>query len=255
MEVDWETDENGDEDVPVLTETPEGAATAPESVTEKPEANEPQKRAVTPLEATLILARRGRKEILPKLRKLLAENPELWKQVGNLALQSQESWLQLISGQNLYLGEALRRHLDEMRSDLSGPKASPLERILVDRILATHVQVLYFETMEAQIPGENRRLAQYRLQRQDQAHRQFLSAVKTLATVRNLMAKTIQVELVQRVPVAQPLKPLIAEANGEQPLVPRRKTGACATIASTNRVNGCNRLRHLLDPVGTDTNG
>jgi hypothetical protein len=140
---------------------------------------------VSPLTATIELARRGRKEILPQLRQTLDEHPELWQHFGNLALQTQESWLQLIAGKDLYLAESLRRHLDAMRSELAGPDTSPLERLLVDRILACHVAVLYFEAVETTNPGgENSRVAKYRMQRQDQANRQFLASVKTLATVR-----------------------------------------------------------------------
>jgi hypothetical protein len=47
---------------------------------------------VSPLEATILLARRGKKEILPILRRTLDEHPELWQHFGNLAIQSQEGW-------------------------------------------------------------------------------------------------------------------------------------------------------------------
>jgi hypothetical protein len=221
---------------------------------------------VTPLEATIILARRGRKEILPKLRQVLDEHPELWQHFGNLALQTQENWLQLIAGKDLYLAESLRRHLDAMRMELAGPNPSPLDKLLVDRILACHVQVLYFEAMETTDPtAENMRMARYRMDRRDQAHRQFLSAVKMLATVRNLVARTqtIQIELLNPPMVHPPTAPIMPMAYGEQSQTSngqtsRGKNGSKAEmigpINGGNRLSG-NRLAGILDSVVAGAEG
>ena len=67
--------------------------------------------------------------------------------------------------------------------------------------------------------AENMRIARYRMDRRDQAHRQFLSAVKMLATVRNLVArtKTIQIELLNPPMVHSPAAPSMPKANGKQP--------------------------------------
>lgn len=172
----------------------------------EPLPNSPTSRTITPLVATIVLARRGRKEILPKLRQTLDEHPELWSHFGDLCHQSQEIWIRLIANKDLYLLETIRRHLDAMRKELAAASSTPLERLLVDRILATHVQVLYFEACEAQIlSGRNPKLDDYRLRRQDQANRQFLTAVKTLAAVRQLMSRTVLVELIPRQAESTPL--------------------------------------------------
>ena len=227
-----------------------------ESVPKEPEA---KKLDISPLQATILLAQRGRKEILPKLREALDNSPELWRHFGSLTLQAQASWIHLIAGKDLYLAEALRCHLDSMREDLAGPNASSLERLMVDRILACHVQVLYFEAHEAQNPGgRNPKLDQYLLTRQDQAHRQFLSAVKTLATVRQLAARTIQVELIHT-PVGQACtKPIIASpANGDQPGMDNVQTTEPKKmpVNGVNRINGMgmnghqNRFGSVLEPA------
>ena len=205
---------------------------------------EMKKADVTPLEATLILARKGNTKVLPLLRRALDEHPELWQHYGNLALQSQESWLKLIAGKDLLLAETMRRHLDAMRTELAGPNPKPLDRLLVDRILACHVQVLYFEAAETSDPtAENMRLARYRLDRRDQAHRQFLAAVKTLATVRNLVARTnvIQVELLHPPAAQMSSEPIVHGANGEQPVGAGqhlRQAPVNGAAKPINRVNG-----------------
>lgn len=207
-----------------------------------PKKQQVKKPNLTPLQATIILARRGNKEILPRLRKVLDNQPELWQHFGNLTLQTQENWLQLIAGKDLYLSESLRRHLDSLRNDLAGPTSNPLERLLIDRILACQVQVLYFDAHEGQNPGgQNLKLDRYRLERQDQAHRQFLSAVKTLATVRQLAAKAIQVELIHRHAVAAPTASLIGGAYGEQPM-PHNRLGGSFDSEPTKPLNGRNRI-------------
>jgi hypothetical protein len=216
--------------------------------------------AITPLQATVMLARRGQKKILPKLRKVLDEHPEIVSQYGSLTLQVQDNWLQLIAGADLLLSETMRRHLDGMRTELAGPNPSPLDRLLVDRILACHVQVLYFEAMETSDPtAENMRLARYRMDRRDQGHRQFLSAVKMLATVRNLMARTnvIQVEFLHPPVVRSPAAPIVPHANGEQPPVHNRvMNGFDPEVAKPiNRINGHNRISDLLTPAGAGVGG
>lgn len=151
---------------------------------------------ITPLEATLTLARRGRKEILPRLRQVLDESPELWRHFGNLNLQSQEAWIHLVAGKDLYLIESLRRHLDELRRELAGQGATPLDKLLIDRILACHVQTLFFAAHEANHwDAAMTRLNRYRADRQAQAHKQFLSAIKMLATIRKLIPPQIRVQM------------------------------------------------------------
>ena len=54
-------------------------------------------------------ATKGDATVLPKLRRLLDESPELWRGYGDLALQARSSWIQLAAGQNLLLDECLTR--------------------------------------------------------------------------------------------------------------------------------------------------
>ena len=220
---------------------------------EKPQDSGPEAKTkklnLTPLEATLILARRGNKECLPRLRRALDEHPELWQHFGNLALQSQESWLRLIAGKDLYLAESLRRHLDAMRSELAGPSPSPLDKLLVDRVLACNVQVLYFDAIETtDSTAENMRVARYRMDRRDQAHKQFLSAVKMLATVRNLVARTqtIQVQLINPPlvhPPATSSAPIVGARGGDEPVI---GNGQAAGVG-VNRWNSRNRMAGIME--------
>jgi hypothetical protein len=227
---------------------------APESPPQ-PEAQKPRKIDITPLEATLILAKRGRREILPKLREVLNKDPELWRTYGNLTLQAQESWIRLIAGKDLLLAESLRRHLDQRRSELAGANASPLERLLADRLLACEIQVLYFDAHEGEHPGgQNAKLDEYRLKRQDQAQRQLIAAAKALAAVRQVVSRTVILGVIHQ-PAVAPIAPIIAgPVNADQPAKgnghDERATGKAingtAKPVNGHRLNGHNRLAHLL---------
>jgi len=248
-------DADADDSVPEPHEEPTLQATAAE-----PEAEKAKKPGMTPLEATITLARRGIKKVLPILRRALDEHPELWEHVGNLALQTQENWLRLVAGKDLLLAEAMRRHLDAMRSELAGTKPSPLDRLLIDRILATNVQAMYFDAMETTDPtAENMRVARYRMDRREQAHKQFLSAVKMLATVRNLVARTnvIQVELIHKPPTPSPI---MAGANGS--MYQGKASGAqrashTEPATSFNGVNrfGAGRRAGITETMGASVDG
>jgi hypothetical protein len=230
-------EEDNDDDVAVAADPPPRAdVPTPDAAAEPEEAKKPD---ISPLEATIMLARRGNKKILPTLRRTLEEHPELWQHFGNLALQAQESWLQLIAGKDLYLSESLRLHLDSMRAELAGQNASPLDKLLVDRILAAHVQVLYFEAVDTADPtGENNRVARFRMDRRDQAHRQFLSAIKMLATVRNLVARTnvIQVELLAPTTFRSPATANVSTVNG------MHSGGSRAPVSPPATFNGSSRF-------------
>ena len=240
-------DRNGDDnDADDLTLGNPGTQeeTAPQATKAKAEPRTP----LTPLEANIILARRGNKKVLPMLRRALNEHPELVTHYGSLTLQVQENWLQLVAGKDLLLSETMRRHLDAMRNELVGANPNPLDKLLVDRILATHVQVLYFEAVETTDPtAENMRVARYRMDRRNQAHRQFLSAVKMLATVRNLVARTnvIQIELLHP-PIGQaPVTPIMPSANGAKK-APHAKPAPSHN--GVNRFNG-SRLAGVAEPM------
>lgn len=231
--------------------------TAPQTTKAKPEPRTP----MTPLEANIILARRGNKKVLPRLRRALDEHPELVTHYGCLTLQVQENWLQLVAGKDLLLAESMRRHLDARRKELAGANPSPLDRLLVDRILACHIEVLYFEAMETTDPTvENMRVARYRMDRGAQAHKQFLSAVKMLATVRNLVARTnvIQVELLHPPMIQAPVTPIMPGTNGKHPSMRNghangaKKTPRAEGAASFNGVSTFNgsRMAGVLEPVG-----
>jgi hypothetical protein len=137
--------------------------------------------------AVLERARRGDAASLPALRAALDEHPEIWEQYGDLAAHALQSWLGLICGDDLSLKESLDRKLSEMTAELAGPAPSPLETLLVGRVVATWLQLHHADIVAARAVDVSIRQADFAIGRQDSANRRHLQAIGALATVRRLL--------------------------------------------------------------------
>jgi hypothetical protein len=96
-------------------------------------------------------------------------------------------WLQLIAGKNLLLLESTQRKAAQLRTELAGPEPSPLEWLLVERIVACWLQVHYSDAAYAQMKGGGPAQHTAALRRQNSAQQRYLQTVKALATVRRLL--------------------------------------------------------------------
>jgi len=132
-------------------------------------------------------AERGDETVLPELRVALDANPWCWQRYGDLAQESMAAWLQLIAGPNLMLHESTRRKAEQLRAELAGPGPSPLERLLVERVVACWLQTNYADAAYAQLKGNGPAQHTAALRRQNSAQQRYLQAVKALATVRKLL--------------------------------------------------------------------
>jgi hypothetical protein len=133
-------------------------------------------------------AQQGDESVLPELGQILDANPETWKGYGDLALQAQAAWLQLISGPNLLLRESLARKLDQLKAELAGTDPSPLEKLLVERATATWLQLQYADAVYAQVKMNSSAQHQALQRRQNSAQQRHLQAIKMLVTVRKLLS-------------------------------------------------------------------
>jgi hypothetical protein len=142
-------------------------------------------------------AQAGDASTLPVLRKML-EDPAKVDIFGNLAKHAERSLISAAAGDDLAFKEALTRKLELLRTELEGPNPTPVERLLVERIVACWLQVQDADARYAQ--SQNCTLAQgeYYQRRMDHAHRRYLSALKTLAVVRKLAIPVLQVNIAKR---------------------------------------------------------
>jgi hypothetical protein len=159
-------------------------------VADNPKARPDPHPANEELARLLARAEQGDRSVLPELRKALDGDTNLWRQYGDLAAQAEASLILLAAGPNLLMAESLQRKLKSMKQELSGERPSPLDRLLVERVTATWLQVSYYDALLAQAKGANEGRLKVLQGQQDAAHRRHLTALKTLATVRKLLTPT-----------------------------------------------------------------
>jgi hypothetical protein len=147
-------------------------------------------------------AHEGDEEVPRRIRRALEEAPDSAQILSNiLAKRAERLFVKKLCGDDLLLGEALSLQLQEMRKQVAGPDpSSPLERLLAERVVACWLQLQQAEAAYAASLGE---LAtsqeEYHQRRLDRLHRRYLSAIRSLAQVRKLLAPTVtQINLAQQ---------------------------------------------------------
>jgi len=99
-----------------------------------------------------------------------------------------------ITQEQVVFREALRAKMKALRVELAGSNPTPIERLLVERVVACWLQLAHADCMAAQARPASIAEGNYIQRRQDRAHRRYLSAIKMLAVVRKL-ALAIRVDL------------------------------------------------------------
>jgi len=142
-------------------------------------------------------AQSGDATAMPALREMLDRVPSIREMLGaDLERTVEYSISKSLGGEdNLAFREAIKRKLAALREELEGPTPSPTERLLVDRIVACWLQLQEADLRYAQAGNCSFAQANYYLRRQDRAHRRFLTAMKTLATVRKMGLPVLQVNI------------------------------------------------------------
>ena len=132
-------------------------------------------------------ARQGDRSAIPALRRMMRENPELAKNNGDLASQTQIHWIDLIAGRDLYYRECLLMKMAQLKRELIAETNGTLvEQMLVDQAISTWLQLYFHEDREAVRPAENMQIGEYRLKKIESAfnrHMKSLSALTALKAV------------------------------------------------------------------------
>jgi hypothetical protein len=130
----------------------------------------------------------------------LLKQPYIMEACGNLAKHTQNALILKVSGagKNLAVREGLSRKVESLRAELSGPSASPLEQLLVERIVVCWLHLHHLELIYANKDSMALDLAMHYQKSIDRAHRRYLTAVKALAVVRRLALPALQVNIAQK---------------------------------------------------------
>lgn len=208
-----------------------------------------QAEAIAQLRELIQRARRGDASALPLLRKYLDRSPVLWRQTGNIAIQTQMALIDAICGRDLHLRECIARQINQMKGELSGESPSALEKLMIERIVTGFLQLGHLEAREAQKPEASLPWAKFFLDRQDRVNRQLVLAMNTLTNLRRL-SRPINIEL-RQVPTVPPVRSAIAEPingnqNGMNGLL-TAQPGKIPVNGSVKPINGVNRINGKLN--------
>jgi len=145
-------------------------------------------------------AGKGDKNPLPEIRKILKESPELAWQIMDFAKYTESHHIKMmVKEEDPGLKEVLKAQLAFMREEIAGDNPSPLERLLAERIVLTWLQIQLFEDLYASSMPKSMTFAQgnYKQKMIDQAHRRYLSAIRTLAQIRKL-GPAVQINIAEQ---------------------------------------------------------
>jgi hypothetical protein len=150
------------------------------------------------IERLIERAERGDESALPALRESL--EPEVWQQVGNLAMQARAALTRALSGDSVFIREAVNQRLRDMREELELPTDGELERLLLDQVRSSWLALHHAEAVRNQSLGTGLTIpqAEFNERRVTQCQKRYLAAIKTLAQVRRLMRPFIQVNIAEK---------------------------------------------------------
>jgi hypothetical protein len=125
----------------------------------------------------------------------MLKEPHMVEVCGNLATRAENTLIRKFSGKDLAVSEGIRRKMESLRAELTGATPAPLERLLVERVVACWLHLYHLETIYAGKDSMPLELAMHYQKCIDRAHKRYLSAIKTLAVVRKLAVPVLQVNI------------------------------------------------------------
>jgi hypothetical protein len=140
----------------------------------------------------------GDEGLLPQLREALRDPRWVELLGGDLARWPIDRLLTAASGGRLVVREAIVRKMDLLRAELAGPDPSADERLLADRVVACWLHLHHLEYTDTSLTAAGGQAGELLQRAVDRAHRRYLSAIKTLATVRKLALPALQLNIARK---------------------------------------------------------
>jgi hypothetical protein len=141
-------------------------------------------------------AQKGDPSALPGLREILAEPTIVAALGGDLASLARDRLLSAFAGKNLLFLEAVTRQMELLRQDLLQGGSSPLERLLVDRVVCNWLHLHHLENLHHSQGSMALELARHFEWCLNSVQKRYLAAIKALATVRRLAVPALQATVV-----------------------------------------------------------
>ncbi len=117
---------------------------------------------------------------------------------GDLARKAQQTLIAKFAGKNLLAKEVLTRKVEALHAELAGPAPTPLERLLVQRVVACWLHLHHLEQLYAEKESMALAHATYFQRSLTAAQKRYLAAIKALAVVRKLAVPVLQVNIAKK---------------------------------------------------------
>ena len=130
--------------------------------------------------------RQGEQAVMPELRGLLDTTPDLWRQLGDIAKHVEATWVKLLAGNDLLTQECLHREAERRRTELLGDDPTPIERHLIETIVASWLQVKHAEMQMGNSRDATDTHLTFLHRRLESAQKQHRAAINQLVKVREV---------------------------------------------------------------------
>ncbi|TWU18875.1 hypothetical protein [Allorhodopirellula heiligendammensis] len=131
--------------------------------------------------------RDGDQDALVTLRRAMKEHPDLFSQRGHIAAKVQTEWVRALTGHDLFEREVMFNRTRELRQGLiEEGTGSHLERLMVDHLVATHLEQGFHGLIEARCVGKGIELPKFEVEASQRAARRHEKALAALTTIRAL---------------------------------------------------------------------
>lgn len=133
-----------------------------------------------------------------EIRRQIQQVPEAAWFLGSASDDLLDAILRRYYADHPIRAESMRAQVEQVRADLAGPGPTAMERLLAERAAICWLACNAYERAAEQGQAPTPREAVARQRKIDGAHRRFLSAVRTLATVRKLKLPDVRITIDQR---------------------------------------------------------
>ena len=149
------------------------------------------------------LAGEGDERAAAALLQACREVPRLWEFLAVLPSHAERAWADLLAGSGAdaeFARRVIEQDIARKRKEAAGDHPTPLEGLLADRVALCWVAAQHADAQYARklAGGMSFKEGEYFARRSEQANRQLLKAVQALATVRRLLAPTIQLNVAEK---------------------------------------------------------
>ena len=138
-----------------------------------------------------VAAARGNTSVMRRLRTLMQEDADHYRQLGDIGGRAILKWLDVHYRQDLYRRECLRMHVESKRNEHLEEGNSAIERLLIEEILLCWLRHNYWAQNEPNSiqNGLNPQALKFSIEQTRESQRMYLKAPGKLQGYRNAKAR------------------------------------------------------------------